>query len=543
PYASKDWVPSYEKEGRPPAYFTMDDWETMPVIPGFGTDRNYFWGNIPARDMLNTPINEGDSIKNLDLNLCFAGTAFLQLHDAPRLTFSGRLASGDPRNVIKTLNGLPLDYSGRCTLVVNDYHPQVAIRNLVILGMLLDPSGPPIELAAEAVLHTLYSTSLTSSQYGMVEKWMELVGKFGQRRSQPFNGKLEFNSDAALAWWYPEQVASLLHLIKAASYSKVQGEADRRRVMISPQRLDYRETYFIKLRPRHRIAYSHWLDTGILLPFGQPVDSFDKPNRLLYSEHGEWLLTDHDSPVFAWDPLEVEKTRKEMGLPEEDYFGSLFFHITQELMNFISRARRFNLSVHLFSVDLNLLPQVLDATMEGTQKLMFDRVEASNVMDTTGPSSIISAWGPRLNRRNRNAALLMYSMNYYTKVKGGLITSQPPEKYRKMMMDLSAYLGNQKNRTSPNMASMHSIMQDTEAFFDTRPAFMEYLRQQGVPYACKEAKVRQRKIPRILPARIGVGLRDYDSPKITITPEEFYFIGDVSYPTWYERFVEFEMAE
>lgn len=25
--------------------------------------------------------------------------------------------------------------------------------------------------------------------------------------------------------------------------------------------------------------------------------------------------------------------------------------------------------------------------------------------------------------------------------------------------------------------------------------------------------------------RIGVGLKDYDSPKITITPEEFYFIG------------------
>lgn len=43
-------------------------------------------------------------------------------------------------------------------------------------------------------------------------------------------------------------------------------------------------------------------------------------------------------------------------------------------------------------------------------------------------------------------------------------------------------------------------MGDTEAFFDTRPAFMKYLRQQGVPKACREAKIRQRKVPRILPA-------------------------------------------
>ncbi|KAG8952335.1 hypothetical protein FRC04_004763 [Tulasnella sp. 424] len=81
------------------------------------------------------------------------------------------------------------------------------------------------------------------------------------------------------------------------------------------------------------------------------------------------------------------------------------------------------------------------------------------------------------------------------------------------------------------------------AFFDTRPPFKEYLRQQGVTEACKTAKIRQRSAPRIHSTRIGVGLKDYDSPKITITPEEFYFIGNVLFPTWYERFVEFELAD
>lgn len=183
--------------------------------------------------------------------------------------------------MIKTLNGLPLSYSGRCTLVINDYHPQVAIRNLVILGMLLDPSGPSIELVAEAVLHAQYSASLTSAQHELVEKWMNLVGKFGPQRSRPFNGKTEFDSNASITWWYPVQVGMLLHGIKTSSYSKAQSEADRRRVMISPQRLDYRERYYTALRPRHRVGYSHWLDTGILLPLGQPIDSFDKPNRFV----------------------------------------------------------------------------------------------------------------------------------------------------------------------------------------------------------------------------------------------------------------------
>ncbi|KIO33875.1 hypothetical protein M407DRAFT_17476 [Tulasnella calospora MUT 4182] len=508
PYASKGWLPSCDKEGRPPAYLTMDDSDTMPASPRFGTDRNYLWGDLPACDILNVPTNEGVSIKNQDLNLCFA-------------------ASGDPRNLIKTVNGLPLNYSGRCTLVINDHHPQVAIRNLIILGMLLDPCGPSIELAAEAALHALYSASLTSAQYDFVGEWMDRVSELGQRPSQPFHGEIKFNSDTSMEWLYPEQVGTLLQRIKAASYSKAQSEADRRRVMLSSQRLDYRELYYIHLRPRHRVGHSHWLDTGVLLPFGQPVDSFDQPNRLLYSERVEWLLVDHDNPVYAWNPLDVEKTRKEKGLPEEDSFGSLFFHIKQELMDFITRARQFHLSVRLFSVGLNLLPQVLDSAMEGTQKLMFDRVETSNVMDTTGPSSIISSWGPRLNRKNPNAALLMYSATYCGKVQGGSIQSQSRENFMKMVMELSSYLsGDQKgHKRGLEPPSQQSITRYIEAFFDTRPAFMEYLRQESVPKACGEAKVRQREIPRILPVRIGVGLKDYDRPKIGITPEEFYFVG------------------
>ncbi|KAG8929397.1 hypothetical protein FRC01_004405 [Tulasnella sp. 417] len=430
----------------------------------FGRLVNNLWGNIPAYDILNVPMNEGDSIRTKDLTMCFA-------------------ASGDLNNVIKTINGLPLDYTGRCTLVINDFHPQVAIRNVMILCMLLDPWGPSAELTAEAVLHTMYSASLTSAQHEFVADWMDRIIKFSQGNPEPFHGEKSFNSRSSLEWWFPWHVDMLFHRIKAASYSRADCEADRRRIVLSSQRFDYRERYYSTLRPRHRAGCSHWLDTGILLPLGQPVDSYNMPNRLLYSADGKWLLTDSASPVFAWNPLDVEGTRKHKGLPDEDYFGSLFFHIKQQLVDFISRARRFNLSILLFSTNLHSLPGLVDLAMEGRRKLMFDRVETSNVMDTTGASPIISNWGPCLNRKNPHATLLMYSKHYPIMVNNGTAESQPRDKINRMAMELYSYL------------------------------------------------------------RIGVELKDYESPKITITPEEFYFLGNISFATWYERFVEFGPVE
>lgn len=328
--------------------------------------------------------------------------------------------------------------------------------------MLLDPSGPSAELTAEAVLHTIYSSSLTSAQSEFVSGWMDRVSQFIQGASSLYHGEMDFGSGTKLEWYYPKQVAILLRKIQTASFSKAVCEVDRLKNMNSPQRIDYRDRYCSSLRPRHRVGYVRWLDTGVLLPFGQPVDSFDKPNkfvpgslrsygdfylqtrvyfgRLLYSEDAEWLLMDSASPVQAWSPLEVEKTRKQKGLPDEDYFGNLFFHIKQQLVGFITRARRFKLSVLLFSVDLNDLPELLDLAMKGKPKLMFDRVETSNVMDYTGPSSIISNWGPRLNRKNPHAALLMYSMNFALKVKDGAAETQSQAKIDKMLMELSSYL-------------------------------------------------------------------------------------------------------
>ena len=52
-----------------------------------------------------------------------------------------RSASGDLRNVIHTVNGLPEDYKGTLSMVINDFNPQIVCRNylvLMILGLIED---------------------------------------------------------------------------------------------------------------------------------------------------------------------------------------------------------------------------------------------------------------------------------------------------------------------------------------------------------------------------------------------------------------------
>ncbi|KAG9005482.1 hypothetical protein FRB90_010369 [Tulasnella sp. 427] len=386
----------------------------------FGKAGNYLWGNMPAFDALNVPFNEGAAIKNQDIALCFA-------------------ASGDLRNVIKTINGLPADYSGKCTLVINDFHPLVAIRTVILLCILLGTAETSEEAAAEVALHALYSSKLTTAQDELILSWIERIKNTENSPSEILSvGKLHFSSACSVEWAYPPAVEELLRSTGKVSYSTNKAEADRRRIMIAPERLDYRERYYTCLRRRHRVGFAHQRETGILLPLGQPTDSFCVANRLLYSEDGEWLLKDNASPASAWAPLEVEAMRQTLDLPDEDYIGSLFFYIKAQLTEFARRARRFNLVVVLSAIDMQVLPELLDVM--GMPDLRFDRVETSNVMDTLGPSSIISVWGPRLNRLNPHSALLMYSMNWPFQVWGGTAESQGRNEVSRMISDLGEYL-------------------------------------------------------------------------------------------------------
>jgi hypothetical protein len=64
--------------------------------------------------MLNLPKNGGLGKDTTDINLLFA-------------------ASGDLRNVVRSLIGLPEEYNKTCTVVINDHNSTIVVRNILLL--------------------------------------------------------------------------------------------------------------------------------------------------------------------------------------------------------------------------------------------------------------------------------------------------------------------------------------------------------------------------------------------------------------------------
>lgn len=190
------------------------------------------------------------------------------------------LASGDIRNIVKTVNGLPGNYRGRCTIIVNDIDPQVTARNLIILAILLDTtSKSPAEEVAEAALHISYSAAVTKAQedlvktcHGRILSSNELEGRTRSWFSGSPCEMLRYELDEGT-------MAEAGRLLKS-SYSLQEAKNDMHRIMMAPSRVDYRDRYLASLRPHHRVAHMKWRDgTGIVLPFGEPAGSFTEPNR------------------------------------------------------------------------------------------------------------------------------------------------------------------------------------------------------------------------------------------------------------------------
>ena len=82
---------------------------------GLGTV--YYWGNVPAVDLINLPLNEGVQY-NKPFSILACGV-------------------GDPRNVVFSLSQLPDCYKEELTFVLNDICPCAMARTVLLLYMLV----------------------------------------------------------------------------------------------------------------------------------------------------------------------------------------------------------------------------------------------------------------------------------------------------------------------------------------------------------------------------------------------------------------------
>ncbi|KAF7430770.1 hypothetical protein PC9H_006481 [Pleurotus ostreatus] len=257
PYLKSTWKPAWLVESRPPSFVGNE----VQVQSLFGLQGVYLWGNVPTIDCLNIARNEQGAAKTMGFDLSFA-------------------ASGDIRNMVQTVNGLPVDYAGKCsiTLLADDTNPQEA---------------------AEAAIHLVYSSLLTREIADHLQHSLVNI----------------LNDDNA----FGESTFDL----------GIQGNVvlrlpNRDGVMMAPSRIDHLHRHLFPLRPTHRLSFLRNRKTGILAPFGADVTHFTEPNKLMFSPAGVWLAADSADPLSGWDAASVSSAGKEHGLDPGDIYGSLY---------------------------------------------------------------------------------------------------------------------------------------------------------------------------------------------------------------------------
>jgi hypothetical protein len=225
--------------------------------------KKYFWGHVPAVDIVRLKDNEGESYDG-DLNLLFA-------------------ASGDLRNLIKSVVLLPDSYDGAINLVVNDMDIDRVARNIIMLLVLLTTDNR--DEATECVLHMWYSVLIKQSHLDRLSRHVrplieEVVGKVKHRAAEKPQGKTwTFGLRSLRVVLLPPQWVSLLsYLDVPQGLSRVEAARLHRSVTMAPDRVDHRHRKYLDQDPKGRICDENFRQDGILLPFGYPRETFKIPN-------------------------------------------------------------------------------------------------------------------------------------------------------------------------------------------------------------------------------------------------------------------------
>ncbi|PBK65733.1 hypothetical protein ARMSODRAFT_1022167 [Armillaria solidipes] len=494
PLKSKSWSPMWVKEDRKPAFVSGPN-ETHIPQKKFGIPMG-LWGNMMSIDVINAKDNEGaDKICDKDLSLAF-------------------IASGDLRNVVRTVNELPENYTGTLKIVLNDKNCRIVCRNFVILTIL--GIVEDVEEAAEQALHFWYSVFQPLSYRFLVFPHFPDAPTLQHLDGTP--ARLT-SSTTVHTRWDPNTTMFLISLLSGDEIDLPQAKDTWSRTMYAPERIDHRERHYTGLRPSHRVAFDAWRRSGLLLPFGAMKDHMCVPNAWLFSGQGDLLLNDSSNPLEGWDYTEVVKAGKEHGTTADDLMGGMFFYVKDQLVEFSKRLRRFKIHIYSYDKDAKDLPTVLRSDMSSPKT--FDRIETSNITDKNYVGlSILSHWGPLLNGANPHAAIIGLFMNWTNWKKAGEATSSMATMHR-AMKEMASCKFTDLRRVSGH--SLHNAMNGLDAFHDTSIAFQEYLNEEKADMIARKVGLKCRRINKIVPHRCFAELGTSPSSLPCIdTPDKWY---------------------
>ncbi|KAK0475690.1 hypothetical protein EDD18DRAFT_1265999, partial [Armillaria luteobubalina] len=515
---SPSWSPAWVREKRTPKFVNENSDGAPPGMPQ-GTPSIFgmgliLWGNIPAIDIINA-VDNGDS-----------------RHTEQRY-FLG-FPSGDLRNMVRTINGLPGDYSGTIKIVLNDFSPVVVCRNLMmlsILGIVED-----VEEAAEHALHLWYSIFQPLSYDPRV-----FPPILESKILRNLNGTpVQLTPSTTMCTTFSSNTtAFLLDRLQPKDRDPPVANNALNKIMNAPERVDYRDRYYASLKPSHRLALEAWRSYGLVLPFGAINAHMAIPNPWLFTHDDRLMLNDSAHPFDGWDFDEMFNAGKAHGTTEEDLIGCLFFYVKDQLVEFSKRLRRFKVQIYASDKDARQLPKTLKSHPAFPQS--FDRIEVSNITDKNYVGmSVLSDWGPLLNKTNPHAAIIGLFMNWHLwKKSANYLSSSVGFNDAMKRMSACPSAGFSPTNPFPPDRKVTEMMKTVTLFHDTSKSFEDYLKDEKEDDISSKAGLQSRRINRIVPHRCfaKLGTKHSELPVID-SPERWYKVACLSGMAYYERYVE-----
>ncbi|KAK5133101.1 hypothetical protein LTR08_008211 [Meristemomyces frigidus] len=441
-----NWKPEWERQGRPPTFSSIG-----PSQQSFGRNK-FFWGNVPAIDVLRMDQNEGEDCDK-DIRLLFA-------------------ASGDPRNVIQTIASVPQGYDQSLHAHINDKDFDIVARNAIMLLVLL--TVPDTDKAAECVVHIWYSACIRQTDLDILRDQVrplveDICKKIVGKKVGTMLGKTWPFANRALRLVLKKELWTLLldYLEVPKGLTAVLAQRIRVAVTLAPSRKDYYERMLIKYPPAHRVCINKFRELGILVPFGHRVQLFDIPNPTFY-QTDEWPMKDAADPLDGWALGDILKVNT--GPAANDIYGKLFLHVRELVSSFHRRIESLNVSFELSNCAAEDLSNQLS---EGS----FARVEVSNICDRNylGCAKTVASLGPLLQRphTNTHATLLMLFMNAVPEMAAEFERAGHADTSAEMLK-VSSHLGRTFQHTGSaydsglmGLVAARPIFRDVDKFFDT----------------------------------------------------------------------------
>ena len=181
---------------------------------------------------------------------------------------------------MSSINRLPANYDGTCSCTLNDMSIFVVARNVVML--LIAAQLPDLE-AAELVLHLWYSARLTCNMIASIKKYArepiaDVVAKIQGKAENVIQAKKwAFGDTQITVRWFKQQWIGVLKILDA-EHNVIKSEESRKKIVLAPSRVDYRDRELISLSGSRRACSNRFREVGVLLPFGHCLDQYENTN-------------------------------------------------------------------------------------------------------------------------------------------------------------------------------------------------------------------------------------------------------------------------